>query len=520
MSADDLLDDIFAEETNPPPKTDGELATWKIIIVDDEPAVHEVTMVALGGSTFLDRGLEFVHAYSGAEAKELILRHPDTAVVFLDVVMETEHSGLDVVRFIREEAQNQLVRIVLRTGQPGQAPERQVVTDYDINDYKEKTELTASKLFTLMHASLRAYRDILTIEQSKKGLAQIIDVSTDLFRLSAIDGFASGVLQQLSALLGANPGALYLGANHDVNGFAAEMNADHWIAIAGTGSYQSFVGEHVETLLDERHLAALYDAQRGKCNIYRDGIFVSYFRSHTGKQNLLVIDGVKNIDKLGSDLVELFTKNVSIAFENVHLHREIEETQEEVVYLLGEAVEQRSKETGNHVKRVAEISRSLAIWYGLSSDQAEILKAASPLHDLGKIAIPDEILNKPGRHTPDEQTVMRSHAEIGYQMLCKSQREVLKAAATVALEHHERWDGKGYPHQKAGEDIHIFGRITAVADVFDALGSERCYKKAWSLDDIVALFVDQRGKQFEPALVDILIAHIDEVAAIRDQLPD
>jgi len=520
MSADDLLHDIFAEETNPAPQDEAPMSTWKIMIVDDEPAVHDVTMVALGGTLFLEKRLEFIHAYSGKEAKELITQHTDTAVVLLDVVMETEHAGLDVVRYIREEIHNQQVRIVLRTGQPGQAPERKVVTDYDINDYKEKTELTASKLFTLMHASLRGYRDILTIEQSKRGLAQIIDTSTDLFRLSAIDGFAAGVLEQLCALLGANPGALYLGTHGKLSGFAAELDSQGWVAIAGTGSYQNLIGQSVESLLNERHCEILKESQREKRNILRDGMFVSYFASRTGKQNLLLIDGVDKLNKLGCDLVELFTKNVSIAFENVHLHKEIEETQQEVVYLLGEAVEQRSKETGNHVKRVAEISKSLALWCGLTHEQAEILKAASPLHDLGKIAIPDDILNKPGRHTPEEQVIMRSHAEIGYQMLCHSPRPVLKAAATVALEHHERWDGDGYPNKKAGEDIHIYGRITAVADVFDALGSDRCYKKAWPLEEIVAFFQDQKGKQFDPSLVDILLQNINEVAAIRESLPD
>lgn len=115
---------------------------------------------------------------------------------------------------------------------------------------------------------------------------------------------------------------------------------------------------------------------------------------------------------------------------------------------------------------------------------------------------------------------MRSHAEIGYQMLCNSPRPVLKAAAIVALEHHERWDGNGYPNKKAGDDIHIYGRITAVADVFDALGSERCYKKAWPLEKIVDLFTSERGGHFDPTLVDILFEHIDEVAAIREALPD
>lgn len=202
------------------------------------------------------------------------------------------------------------------------------------------------------------------------------------------------------------------------------------------------------------------------------------------------------------------------------LQTEIESTQREVVFTMGAIGESRSKETGNHVRRVAEYSYILACAAGLSEHQADLLRQASPMHDIGKVAIPDAILNKPGRLTAEEFEVMKTHAALGYEMLRHSQRELLQAAAMVALHHHEKFDGSGYPAGLEGEGIHIYGRITAVADVFDALGSERIYKKAWRDEDIFALFQEQRGRHFDPQLIDLFMANLDRIFAVRSRFSD
>ena len=202
------------------------------------------------------------------------------------------------------------------------------------------------------------------------------------------------------------------------------------------------------------------------------------------------------------------------------LNREIEDTQKEVLFTMGSIGETRSKETGNHVKRVAEYTKILALYYGLDEEEAEMLKLASPMHDIGKVAIPDSILNKPGKFDEHEREVMNTHAMLGYEMLKHSQRQLLKMAAIVAREHHERYDGKGYPDKKSGENIHIYGRITALADVFDALGSARIYKPAWDDAKIFALFKEERGKQFDPKLVDIFFEHLDTFLEVRETLKD
>jgi len=203
-----------------------------------------------------------------------------------------------------------------------------------------------------------------------------------------------------------------------------------------------------------------------------------------------------------------------------NLHDELEDTQREIIYKLGEIGETRSSETGNHVKRVAEYSKLLAQKVNLSSDDVNRLFIASPMHDIGKIGVPDAILNKPGKLTPDEWEIMKTHTQIGYEILKNSKRETLKAAGIVSYTHHEKWDGSGYPLGLRGEDIHIFGRITAIADVFDALSSERVYKKAWPLEKILELFENEKGKHFDPNLIDIFINNLDEFLAIKDTYKD
>ncbi len=202
------------------------------------------------------------------------------------------------------------------------------------------------------------------------------------------------------------------------------------------------------------------------------------------------------------------------------LELEIKETLKEVVFTMGAIGEIRSKETGNHVKRVAEYSRLLAQYYGLGREECELLKEASPMHDIGKIAIPDVVLNKPGILNDEERKVMDEHAQLGYEMLNHSQRPLLKAAAIVAYEHHEHYDGTGYPRGLKGEQIHIYGRITTLADVFDALGSDRVYKKAWRDEEIWEYFRAEKGKQFDPVLVDLFFEHLDTFLKIRDTFQD
>jgi len=202
------------------------------------------------------------------------------------------------------------------------------------------------------------------------------------------------------------------------------------------------------------------------------------------------------------------------------INRELSSTQKEIMITLSEVVEFRSKETALHVARVGEYARVLARARGLPPDEVEMIADAAPMHDIGKISISDNILNKPSGLSEDEMTVMRGHTMVGYGMLNKSERPLIRTAAVIALEHHEYWDGSGYPYSKTGEDISFAGRAVCLCDVFDALSSRRPYKDPWEMPRILEYLRAQQGKMFDPELVDSLFANLDDFLSIADSLRD
>lgn len=249
-----------------------------------------------------------------------------------------------------------------------------------------------------------------------------------------------------------------------------------------------------------------------------------FIKNATSKEkNLLENIKVDVHDEFG-ELSDSFNNMTTTIYGNIHkikdLNKEIEDTQKEIIFTMGAIGESRSKETGNHVKRVAKYSELLALLYGMNKDEAELLKLSSPMHDIGKVAIPDSILKKNGKLTEEEFEYMKSHATLGYDMLKQSHRIILKTASIVAYEHHEKWDGSGYPRAIKKEEIHIFGRITAIADVFDALGSDRCYKSAWEDKNIIKFFEDEKGKHFDPKLVTLFLNNFKDFVKIRDKYKD
>lgn len=508
MDLDELL---FADEEENIPTNDVgmEQDPWIVLIVDDEKQIHQVTKMVLQDFEFGGRKLEFHCAFSAAEAKQVLQQQPNAALVLLDVVMEQEDAGLQVVRYIREELKNTAIRIILRTGQPGQAPERTVIMEYDINDYKEKTELTTQKLFTTVVTALRSYRDLKTIEKSRTGLEEIIKSSATLFELQSMKKFASGVLTQMTSIVNLHKNAIHCS-------FAVTKGVEDIYILAASGDYASNQDERARDVVPEQVLGEIEQAFVTKKSSFASDRFVIYFQSKMGMENVIYMNGFKALSEWERYLIDIYCTNVSVAFENIYLNEELESTQQEIIYTMGEITETRSRETGHHVKRVAEYSRLLAIKYGLSEQEAEVIRLASPMHDVGKVGIPDAILNKPGPLTQEEFEIMKTHSNLGYEMLKHSNKQVLNAAAIIAQQHHERFDGSGYPHRLRGEEIHLYGRITALADVFDALCSDRVYKKAWELDRVLDLLQSERGRHFDPAVVDLFLEHLDEFLVIKE----
>jgi response regulator RpfG family c-di-GMP phosphodiesterase len=217
--------------------------------------------------------------------------------------------------------------------------------------------------------------------------------------------------------------------------------------------------------------------------------------------------------------VGLLYGSVTLALENLYLNREIRETQEDVLATLGGVLENRSRETGTHGRRVAEMACLLAQKAGLTRSQVRLLRFSAPMHDIGKVGIPDAILFKRERLSPKEFEKIRRHTDIGFDILKNARREVMEAAVIAAQQHHERWDGSGYPRRLKGTEIHIFGRIIGLIDVFDALLHSRVYKKAWKLEKVLDYIREERSRQFDPGLVDILLENIDAFMKINDRCP-
>jgi response regulator RpfG family c-di-GMP phosphodiesterase len=494
-----------------------QLTPWKILIIDDEEDIHQVTKMALKRFSLDNRKLSFLNAYSAKEAKEILSKETDIALIFLDVVMETDDAGLMLAKWIRLDLNNKFSRIVLRTGQPGQAPEEQVIVDYDINDYKEKTELDKKKLFTTVYSSLRAYRDIIEVdvarkyqEQYRNGLERVIESTSNVFEQRSITKFFSGLLQQIMSLLRIDKQSMLL----QITGLGAVYSENDFKIIAQISD------DSGDDSIDQEAFEYLNKAIELKQSIFEDNILVGYFPSQSDKISLLYLKGIKSLSAIDTKLLEIFSGNVSLAFDNLLLNKEIIETQEELIYRLGDVVESRSSEAGNHIRRMSEVSYMLALKLGLSADEAELLKQAAPMHDIGKIAIPDKVLLKPGKLNNDEMEEMKRHPSIGFDIFQGSNRPILKAAAIISHQHHEKFDGTGYPNQLEGENIHIYARIVAVADIFDALTHKRCYKEAWVIEDVIDFFKTASGSHLDPNVVTIMLENIHLAVSVNNKYKD
>jgi len=217
-----------------------------------------------------------------------------------------------------------------------------------------------------------------------------------------------------------------------------------------------------------------------------------------------------------NEIVEYMAVRTDIT-KQVVMQRSIIDSQKEILFTFGELGEMRSKETGEHVKRVALYSEVLSKAYGCNKKNVALIKIASPMHDIGKVIIPDSVLLKPGKLNDEEFMLMKQHAVYGYDIFKNSSNEILQTVATIAHEHHEKWDGSGYPRGLKGEEISILGRIVAIADVFDALSHDRVYKKAWSIEETMSHINRESGVSFEPKLVELFVANLDEILEIKQK---
>ena len=311
---DDVLHLIDDSGTAPEAST---ARKWKVAVIDDDHAVHEGTRFALSDYNLNGQTLEILSAYSAAEGRTLMRAHPDIAAVLLDVIMETDAAGLDLVEYIRNEIKNETVRIILRTGQPGQAPERRVIVQYDINDYKAKTELTADKLFTSLTAALRSYQQLERMVQTRRGLEIIIDAASTLYDFKSMQRLAEGVLTQLASLLNVDcAGILVL---RDDGGVAG----NDYSVLAGSGCYSRFIGAAGSRSLDPDLRQMVEAAFQRRKNEFADHRTVLYLRTGSGREVVVLLQAERPLSDTDRALVEIFSSRLSIAFDNVILYQQL-----------------------------------------------------------------------------------------------------------------------------------------------------------------------------------------------------
>jgi len=311
---DDVLQ--FLDDRDPASDLSAAGQPWRVLIVDDDTDVHKATELAMQGLAVEGLPLSFLHAKSAAEARRLLAREPDIAVVLLDVVMESDDAGLQLVRHIRDELRLQAVRIVLRTGQPGYAPEIDTIQAYDINDYKTKSELTRTRLYTVLTAAIRSYRQIRALEASREGMEMIVEASAELGRLRGMQGFAEGVITLLSALLGTLPeGLVCVQSENDPSGEAR--------VIATAGQYSSLVNRPL------RHVPVQRVRQLvGRCltlgdHLHEDGCTVMYFGLPSGRAMAVLVEVPRPLEDLDQQLLRAFSSNIAAGFENVVLYDQL-----------------------------------------------------------------------------------------------------------------------------------------------------------------------------------------------------
>jgi response regulator RpfG family c-di-GMP phosphodiesterase len=488
---------------------------WRILVVDDDESVHQVTKLVLSDAHIEHRTLEIVSVYSCIQAQEILKDDDSFCMAFVDVVMETDHAGLDLVEWIRKDLKNQAIRLILRTGQAGNAPESKVIKEFDINDYKEKTDFTSGKMITTVYASIRAYRDIMTIQKSLDGFKKLIEVTHDLLKIDQFKLFGSAALNHLLTLMDVESSALYIARNQfDFNKQCSNM------IIACTGKYVSESDNLDNSDIDNAVKAQIKHVFEDKQHYLSEECFVGYYKTANNSCSVLYIDFEDNPEHFKLNLVEMFANNVALILETLTKLHDMENSQKELMYVVGEAIEAREETKGSHVKRVALICELLAKKLTLDSQFVSAIRLAAPLHDIGKIAIPDNILRKNGKLDKEEWQVMQTHAQVGGDLLEQSKASISKLAAKIAHFHHENWDGSGYPEGLAGDDIPIEARIMAIADVFDSLGSKQCYKESWGEAEIKAHLLKERSKKFDPQLVDIFVENYSEFVSIRKKHPD
>lgn len=473
---------------------------WKLLVVDDDPDVRQLTQINLRNFEFSGRELQLLQAESAEHAKRVLQQHPDIAVALIDVVMETDDAGLKLVEYIRQTIHNRLIRLIIRTGQPGMAPERFVIDHYDIDDYRDKTELTTQKLYSTVRLALKGYRDLQIIDLNRQGLERILAVTPDLYDLhrDKLEDYFRGVLMQLIGIcrLGQS------GMISTIDGMVMTVEGRDVRIRAGAGDFEESEGNEERRSQIVELCTRVVTGQPVPEGL-RTGAAVVPLSVGKDVFGFVYLEAAGEMSQADRELIQVLANQCAAGLENFKLHHSLEESYEEAIDMLGQVAEFKDSATGAHIRRIQEYTVRLARELAIDEELAVAYGKASRLHDIGKVGIPDQILRKPGRLTAEEFAIVQQHALIGDAILKRSPAMAL--ARLVARSHHEHWDGTGYPDATKGADIPLVARLVAVVDVFDALVSTRPYKGPWQLEDAVGEIEKGRGTHFDPHVVDAFL---------------
>jgi response regulator RpfG family c-di-GMP phosphodiesterase len=465
---------------------------WKILVVDDEPDIRALTRLSLSDFKFDGRGLEFLEAASAYEARQILAEQRDVAMALIDVVMETEDAGLLLVEHIRKDLGNAMIRLVIRTGQPGAAPERFVIDNFDIDDYKDKTELSATRLYTTVRSALKAYRDLHAIELNRVGLEHVLNAVPNLYRVSnaSLSQFFQGMLMQIVGL-----------CNLDESSFIQTIEGAVGTFESGEATLQAVTGDLSGTPRFEAIRQACTEMiLRGQQQEeLRSNALVVPLIVRAQPAGFIYVEPAGILSEASRRLIMVMAQQCASSLENLQLHIDLHQAYSSAIDMLAEVAEYKDKATGDHINRIDALTRIISLELGLPPEQAELYGKASRLHDVGKIGIDDQILRKPSRLTPDEFRVMQTHTQIGARIL--GHHTSFELAREIAYGHHERWDASGYPEARQARTLSLATRIVSVADVFDALINKRPYKDAWQVADAVAEIEQGAGTKFDPTVV-------------------
>lgn len=536
-------DFLFADETDPAPPGRAVAAAppWPVLVVDDDPEMHAMTRLVMRKFTFQDRPLELLSAYSAEQALEILRQRSDIALVLLDVVMETQDAGLRLVARIRGELGNDAVRIVLRTGQPGDVPEEEIIHNYDINDYKAKTELTARKLGTSVVAALRSYAQITGLDRLRDGLERVAALGRGLDVRGGVDDLAATLLTQLADLLGVPGDGVLCGMPDGGGGTLVVLAAAGRFRPAAGGPLADIradvgadIGGDAGAAAGDGDLAAAVAAARmaGASGLGGRWLVIPLVAlpvtTPTGEAagipaSALCLSLPRPLDGYGWRLADVAATRVMDAWQNLASMARLRATRWATAQLLAAGRPYPGAESswtpdGGRGVRLSRLAVRLATLLrqdpayatDLAGDMPERIAMGAMLYDIGMQAVPGNLPGKPGPLTPEEVQAVRRHCRRGADLMRTAAGRVggdadIDFCAMLAQTHHEWWDGNGYPDGLRGDAIPLAARIIAVADTYDALTHPRINRPALSPDAACGELRAAAGRQLDPAIVAVFV---------------